>query len=72
MNGNDKSMTVYKDEKYTLGTEDGIAYLIANGRRLTLSCHPYEPCLYIKDEAGNLTVVHNAFDPSAVRVEFYS
>ncbi|MBS7263215.1 MAG: hypothetical protein KIG36_06380 [Eubacteriales bacterium] len=32
-------------------------------KRLTLTCHPYEPCLYITEEDGCKTAVHNAFDP---------
>ncbi len=57
------SFEVYRDERFVLGAENGNPYLLAKGRRFTLSCHPYEPCLYIRDESGSLTVVHNAFDP---------
>ena len=57
---------VYKDEKYELGEKNGRPYLKADGRTYYLSCHPYEPCLYITDENGGLTAVHNAFDPSYV------
>ncbi len=54
---------VYRDGRYTLGLENGRPYLTAAGKRYLLSCHPYEPCLYITDENGFLTAVHNAFDP---------
>ena len=57
---------VYRDEYYTLGLRGGLPYLIAGGRRFTLTCHPYEPCLYITEESGLKTAVHNAFDPFAV------
>ena len=30
---------------------------------MSLTCHPYEPCLYITEENGCKTAVHNAFDP---------
>ena len=58
-----KAVVVYRDGRYTLGQRNERPYLIANGERLTLSCHPYEPCLYITDENGCKTSVHNAFDP---------
>lgn len=35
-----------------------------------LTCHPYEPCLYITDKKGGLTTVHNSFDPSVLLEEF--
>lgn len=54
---------VYKDGRYTLGLQNGSPCLIAGGRSFTLSCHPYEPCLYITGENGSTTAVHNAFDP---------
>lgn len=59
---------VYRDERYTLGKKDGVPYLTVNGRTYRLSCHPYEPCLYLTDETGALTAVHNAFDPADVLV----
>ena len=58
-----KAVVVYRDWRYTLGQQNGFPYLIANGERLTLTCHPYEPCLYITEENGCKTAVHNAFDP---------
>ncbi|MBR0231331.1 MAG: hypothetical protein IJQ53_03795 [Clostridia bacterium] len=58
-----KDVVVYRDGRYTLGQQNGLPYLIANGERFTLTCHPYEPCLYITDENGCKTAVHNAFDP---------
>ena len=58
-----KAVVVYRDGRYTLGQQNDCPYLIANGKRLTLTCHPYEPCLYITDENGCKTAVHNAFDP---------
>lgn len=66
----DKDIVVYRDERYALGLEKGRPYLIADGRRLLLTCHPYEPCLYITGEDSKKTAVHNAFDPSAVLESF--
>lgn len=60
---------VYRDERYELGSKDGKPYLTAGGHTYTLSCHPYEPCLYISDEYGT-TAVHNAFDPEYVLQAF--
>ncbi|MBO4476589.1 MAG: hypothetical protein J5737_07715 [Bacteroidales bacterium] len=65
-----KNRTVYSDGRYTLGKEDGLPYIIINGSRYRLTCHPYEPCLYITDELEVLTAVHNAFDPDSVLREF--
>lgn len=62
----DGKKTVYKDGRYELGSEDGAPYIIIKGEKYALSCHPYEPCLYIKSRSGALTAVHNAFDPECV------
>lgn len=59
-------IVVYSDEKYVLGREEGLPYLKADGEKYKLTCHPYEPCLYITEEDGAMTAVHNAFDPSSV------
>jgi|GEM_PF-331557 len=64
-------LVVYRDDRYTLGRKDGMPCLIAGGKEYTLSCHPYEPCLYITGEKGAKTAVHNAFDPSVV-LELFS
>ena len=58
-----KAVVVYRDGGYTLGQQGDLPYLIVNGERLTLTCHPYEPCLYITDKSSGKTAVHNAFDP---------
>ena len=63
---NSEISLVYKDDEYELGQMDGIPCLVASGRRFRLTCHPYEPCLYITDEAGKMTIVHNSFNPSVV------
>lgn len=59
-------VVIYKDERYTLGQQNDSAYIIANANKYILSCHPYEPCLYITDCGGSVTAVHNAFDPFVV------
>lgn len=66
MDENIENGVAYRDGEYVFGQEDGMLYLMARGRRFILTCHPYEPCLYITDEAGNKTIVHNSFDPSVV------
>ncbi|MBQ7171533.1 MAG: hypothetical protein IJR89_04570 [Clostridia bacterium] len=65
-----ENAVVYRDGRYTLGEKDGAPCVIAGGAAYRLSCHPYEPCLYITDEKDRLTAVHNAFDPSAVLCVF--
>ena len=61
-----KNLSVYSDDRYVLGEEEGLPYIIIDGKRYKLTCHPYEPCLYITDESGAMTAVHNAFDPDSV------
>ncbi len=70
MSGHDRDVVVYSDEKYVLGKKDGLPYLSVNGKVLKLTCHPFEPCLYITDETGCMTAVHNSFDPSSVLYAF--
>ena len=61
---------VYRDERYVLGQADGEPFVSIDGREYRLSCHPYEPCLYVKSPDGVMTAVHNAFDPSYVLEAF--
>ena len=61
---------VYRDDRYVLGWKDGVPFLEIGGEAYKLTCHPYEPCLYITDRDGGLTAVHNAFDPSSVLEAF--
>lgn len=68
---NEKDTVVFCDGRYVLGLEGGDAFIEICGEKYTLSCHPYEPCLYITDKDGALTAVHNAFDPSCV-IEAFS
>jgi len=71
MAGNtDKNVIVYQDERYTLGQQDKTPYLTAGGKTYQLFCHPYEPCMYIKDGERLVTVIHNAFDPLFVLKAF--
>lgn len=65
-----KNTVVYSDQRYVLGMGDELPYLTVAGRNYRLTCHPYEPCLYITDEKGLLTAVHNAFDPDSVLALF--
>ena len=65
------SAVAYSDDRYTLCKEDGVSYLLSGRKRYRLTCHPYEPCLYITDENGDRTAVHNAFDPADALESFY-
>ena len=56
-----KNNEVYHDEQFILGWQDDIPYLKADEKKYILTGQPYEPCLYITDENGRLTVVHNSF-----------
>ena len=66
----DKEIIVYQDERYTLGQKDTSPYLTADGKTYMLSCHPYEPCTYIRDGERLVAVIHNAFDPLDVMEAF--
>ena len=66
-----KNNEVYRDEQFVLGWEDDIPYLKADGNEYILTGHPYEPCLYITDESGQMTVVHNSFYAYDVLDLFY-
>ena len=57
---------VYQDGTYTLGKKDGLAWLEVDGISLKLTGQPYEPCTYVAQADGNVTTIHNAFDPSVV------
>ena len=61
-----RDVVVYSDDKYVLGQKDAEPYLTADGKVYSLSCHPYEPCTYIKNGGVLVSVIHNAFDPSVV------
>ena len=64
------SFEVYRDGSYVLGMENGIPYALIGGETYTLTCHPYEPCLYITGGDGRVTAVHNSFDPVSVLDSF--
>ncbi len=65
-----KNIEVYRDNRYILGIVKGLASIIISGNEYKLTCHPYEPCLYITDKRGRTTAVHNSFDPVAVFERF--
>lgn len=65
-----KDCEVYRDGRYLLGFKNGYGFIGIDGKEYKLSCHPYEPCLYITDEDGRLTAVHNSFDPEHVITAF--
>jgi len=66
----DKEAVVYRDDSFILGRNEEYPYLIVKGREYELSCHPYEPCTYIKDRGELVSVIHNAFDPDCVLDSF--
>ena len=57
------SFEVYRGGGCVLWMEDGLPYARIGGETYRLTCHPYEPCLYITDGSGRVTAVHNSFDP---------
>ena len=61
---------VYRDDSYVLGEKDGKPFFAVNGKIYSLSCHPYEPCTYIKNDGVSVAVIHNAFDPFDVLKAF--
>ncbi len=65
-----EATAVYRDERFVFGQKGGQPCIRAGEKEYILTCHPYEPCLYISDADGSMTVVHNAFDPSVVLDEF--
>ncbi|MDO4847516.1 MAG: SLC13 family permease [Clostridiaceae bacterium] len=65
-----EATAVYRDEHFVFGQKGGLPCIMTGEKEYILTCHPYEPCLYITDADGNTTVVHNAFDPSVVLDEF--
>ena len=56
-------------QRYELMYEKEGILLVAGEKQYLLSCHPYEPCLYIRTQ-GRMTVLHNAFDPERVKEAF--
>ena len=64
------SFEIYRDGGYVLGMEYGLPYVRIGGETYKLTCHPYEPCLYITDGGGRVTAVHNSFDPVSVLDSF--
>ena len=65
-----RDVVVYSDDKFVLGQRNGEPYLEADGKKYSLSCHPYEPCMYIKSNGVLVAVINNAFDPSVVLKAF--
>lgn len=61
---------VYRDQRFTLGKDNGTVYLICAGEKFRLTSHPFEPCLFVTGENGFTTVVHNAFIPEIVLESF--
>ena len=54
------SFEVYSGGGYVLGIEDGLLYARIGGETYKLTCHPYEPCLYITDGGGRVTSLKKA------------
>ena len=42
--------------------KDTRPYLRLDGEEYTLSCHPYEPCTYIRKNSRVVITIHNAFE----------
>ena len=67
---NNRDATVYRDNCHVLGRKDGKPFFTAGGKTYYLSCHPYEPCTYIRDGGTLVSVIHKAFDPDSVMKAF--
>ena len=52
---------LYSDNRYMLFEKDKNLYLKTESGIFSLTSTPYEPCLYITDETGKTSIVHNAF-----------
>lgn len=44
-----------------LAIADGEAWLVEGTEACRLSCHPFEPCTYIRPAGGGMIAIHNAF-----------
>ena len=58
------------EKRFVLEEQNGVPCVRAGGKTFRLSCHPFEPCLYITDESGVMTIVCNAFDPRTAMEAF--
>ncbi|MBP5236775.1 MAG: hypothetical protein J6128_04495 [Clostridia bacterium] len=61
---------IFENGRYELGQKDSVPYLRTGGKLITLSCSPYEPMLYIRDENDIVTTVRHAFEPAKVFESF--
>ncbi|MBO4547829.1 MAG: hypothetical protein J5758_01305, partial [Abditibacteriota bacterium] len=65
MNRLPDNIVIYTGGPYVFCIKNGLPYLTVNGKPFALTCHPYEPCLYITGPEGERAAVHNSFDPAA-------
>ena len=70
MNRLPDSIVIYTGGPYVFCVRDGLPFLSVSGREYALTCHPYEPCLYITGPDGERAAVHNSFDPLVVAEVF--
>ncbi len=61
---------VYRDERFALGRDEKGVFFRSGGASYELTCHPYEPCLYIKRNGVTFACIHNSFDPGDVLKAF--
>ena len=70
MNRLPDNIVIYTGGPYVFYIKNGLPYLTFNGKTFALTCHPYEPCLYINGPEGERAAVHNSFDPLAAAEVF--
>ena len=64
---NEMDKIIYRNESYTLALSGEQPVFATGGGTYLLSCHPYDPCTYIRSEGdGLISVIRSAFDPSYV------
>ncbi len=64
------NMIVYMDDRFALFQERERVCFVSEGKCYRLTCHPYEPCIYIHLNKDVYVSIHNAFDPYKVVESF--
>gem|GEM_PF-85726 len=67
----EKAASLIETGKLEYTDEKSPVYFHHRGERYTLISHPYEPCLYIKnDRSGSTCTLHNAINPDEIVAAF--
>ncbi len=67
---NQDTVIVYEDKDFALFQKENGLFFRADGREYALSCQPYEPCMYVKQDEKLVCAIHNSFDPDRVFAAF--